>query len=186
MRTHLLLGLALLSASGAAQAQAPVGKRLISRSEAALYIWPRFARADVARDDEYNYTGGIWGIQFLLRNQGFHKSNPDSFFGPGTERAVKRFQRAKGLKADGIVGAQTFQRLCVRLRRGDHGDAVRALQHMLCAARGDFRALSLSGVFDAPTEQMLRDFQKHAAIATDGVAGAQSWAALFKARFASF
>lgn len=32
----------------------------------------------------------------------------DGIFGPLTEEAVKEFQKRKGLKADGVVGAQTW------------------------------------------------------------------------------
>lgn len=37
----------------------------------------------------------------------------DGIFGPLTEEAVKEFQKSKGLKADGIVGAQTWAALGV-------------------------------------------------------------------------
>ena len=55
----------------------------------------------------------------------------DGAFGPQTERAVKRFQRSRGLLVDGIVGPQTraalglepFSSGAVR-RRSSGGDRV--------------------------------------------------------------
>jgi peptidoglycan hydrolase-like protein with peptidoglycan-binding domain len=35
----------------------------------------------------------------------------DGDFGPGTERAVKAWQQANGLTADGIVGPKTLEKL---------------------------------------------------------------------------
>lgn len=47
-------------------------------------------------------------IQERLNSVGFHIST-DGIFGSGTERAVKVFQKNRGLSADGIVGRNTWE-----------------------------------------------------------------------------
>jgi putative chitinase len=49
-------------------------------------------------------------LQIKLRDAGY-KVTADGSFGPGTEAAVKRFQAAKGLTPDGIVGRVTWAAL---------------------------------------------------------------------------
>ena len=46
-------------------------------------------------------------LQTGLASLGYYTNSIDSSFGPKTEAAVKAFQRANGLKDDGIVGSQT-------------------------------------------------------------------------------
>lgn len=50
-------------------------------------------------------------LQGLLHAAGERDSRIDGDFGPGTERAVKDFQRAKEIGVDGIVGRQTWTKL---------------------------------------------------------------------------
>lgn len=50
-------------------------------------------------------------LQRALRGAGFYHLSIDSIFGPGTEQAVKAFQRDHRLVADGLVGAKTFAQL---------------------------------------------------------------------------
>jgi hypothetical protein len=48
-----------------------------------------------------------------LNAKGFNCGTPDGDFGPKTAAAVKAFQRANGLVADGIVGPKTWEKLGV-------------------------------------------------------------------------
>jgi len=50
-------------------------------------------------------------LQRTLRRLGWSPGPIDGLFGPRTEAAVMRFQRAAGVKTDGVVGPRTFQEL---------------------------------------------------------------------------
>ena len=50
-------------------------------------------------------------IQTALKAAGFYTGSIDGKIGPVTKKAVLDFQKAKGLKADGIVGSKTWAEL---------------------------------------------------------------------------
>lgn len=50
-------------------------------------------------------------LQAALKQLGFDPGGVDGIFGPGTEDAVKAFQKSKGLTPDGIVGPNTMAAL---------------------------------------------------------------------------
>ncbi len=50
-------------------------------------------------------------VQEKLKGMGYYKMAVDGIFGPGTDSAVRKFQRAKKLQVDGIVGSQTKKAL---------------------------------------------------------------------------
>ncbi len=56
------------------------------------------------------YDVGV--LQFLLARRGLRPGRLDARFGAQTERAVRRFQRSKGLLPDGVVGRRTARLLC--------------------------------------------------------------------------
>jgi murein L,D-transpeptidase YcbB/YkuD len=58
-------------------------------------------------------------IQQALKNSGFYQGSVDGKIGPKTRDAVKQFQQANGLKADGIVGRQTWSKLEPYLAKSD-------------------------------------------------------------------
>jgi peptidoglycan hydrolase-like protein with peptidoglycan-binding domain len=72
-------------------------------------------------------------LQYLLRRSGA-ALRVDGCFGAHTERAVRRFQRAHKLAADGIAGRQTFRTLLV----GRERVRVRSVRHV---DSSDVRAL---------------------------------------------
>jgi peptidoglycan LD-endopeptidase CwlK len=49
----------------------------------------------------------VRAVQVLLRNAGHDAGEPDGIYGPATRDAVTAFQRAGGLRVDGVVGPVT-------------------------------------------------------------------------------
>jgi len=50
-------------------------------------------------------------IQKALGRAGYFKGNATGFYGKRTRAAVKNFQKAKGLAADGMMGPDTWKKL---------------------------------------------------------------------------
>lgn len=93
--------------------------------------------------DAASYKRGSTGetvsqIQQVLKNQGFYTGAVDGAFGSGTEQAVKAFQQAYGLTADGKVGNQTLQAMGISGQSGqtatDSGSGDLALLARLISA----------------------------------------------------
>ena len=50
-------------------------------------------------------------IQRALKNAGFYQGTVDGRIGAQTREAIRTFQQVHGLKADGVVGKQTWEKL---------------------------------------------------------------------------
>ena len=50
-------------------------------------------------------------IQRALKRAGYYTGHVDGAIGPRTKKAVRAFQKANGLKPDGIIGQQTWAKL---------------------------------------------------------------------------
>lgn len=99
----------------------------------------------------------------------------DGDFGPQTEAAVRAYQQAVGLPADGVVGPRTWGALFWVVRPGDMGLAASAVQSQL-ASRG--MDVEVDAFFGPQTEAAVRAFQQANGLPADGVVGPRTWAAL--------
>ncbi|HEY9667176.1 MAG TPA: peptidoglycan-binding protein, partial [Coleofasciculaceae cyanobacterium] len=145
-------------------------------------------------------------IQKTLADQGYPCST-NGVFDRATEEAVRLFQQAKGLKADGVVGSRTLAALSGKLddqlnspetaistnsldeenensedkstketwKLGDRDSKVSEIQKTLTAAGLQPGA---DGVFDAKTEEAVRQFQRDQGLNVDGIVGPRTLAAL--------
>jgi Transglycosylase SLT domain/Putative peptidoglycan binding domain len=118
------------------------------------------------------------GLQVALRSWGHYYGLIDGIAGPQTARAVRSFQRRKGLTVDGIPGPATRRALGRLgrpiwgkrvLRRGMVGWDVSVLQFLL-TTRGAPTGI-IDGYFGRETARALRRFQARRGIGVDGVAG---------------
>lgn len=112
----------------------------------------------------------------------------DGAFGPGTEQAVKNWQRARGLSADGQAGARTMTAMNIRrsacappsagpppVARGDSSTA-RAQWDL--AGLGYLIFNGVDGVAGPQTAAAAEAFQKDACIGVDGIIGPITTSAL--------
>ena len=109
-------------------------------------------------------------------------------FDAPTERAVRAFQQARGLSADGIVGADTYRALnAARWRPGDRvlihnatallrGDDVEELQTRLLELGYD--PGRTDGIFGRRTEAAVRAFQRDSGLVPDGICASLTMRAL--------
>ena len=88
------------------------------------------------------YSSGSTGeavkqIQTALKNRGYYTGAVDGIFGRLTTAAVKKFQSDNGLKADGIVGTATMQKLGVTLNTSGKSNVELLARVIYGEARGE-------------------------------------------------
>jgi peptidoglycan hydrolase-like protein with peptidoglycan-binding domain/DNA invertase Pin-like site-specific DNA recombinase len=148
-------------------------------------------RVLLARGAGYAGTGTsqqVRALQRKLRKLGWGPGPVDGRFGPRTERAVVRFQRAAGLVPDGIRGPRTAGALGAaasgNLTRGTGYAApsgspkVRALQTRL--KRAGFNPGPVDGLFGPRTQAAVKRLQQSGGVAANGIVGQTTHSLLAK------
>lgn len=135
-------------------------------------------------------------LQQRLKDLGFfHYKDTTTYYGNITEKAVKDFQRSKGLAVDGIFGPATFRALNSAnkgsssskpsspsrsgnlassrlLRMGTRGQDVKNLQEAL--NRLGYSCGKADGIFGRATYNAVVSYQRAKGLSADGIAGPQT------------
>lgn len=132
----------------------------------------------------------VRSLQLNLQRLGFYKGQASGSFGPQTQDAVIRFQRAYGIAADGVVGSRTLNAIQVAFNQnnsdigsggdslpnalnfGDRGQLVRQLQNDL--QRLGFLNVNPTGIFGPSTRDAVANFQRAYGLPSNGIADSQT------------
>ena len=122
-------------------------------------------------------------LQTDLKQLGYYYAEITGNFGERTEAAVKAFQKAKGLTADGVAGTKTLNAIAAavdkaggssssssstNMKLGSTGTAVSALQQNLTTL--GYYYGDVTGHYGNLTQQAVKKFQKAKGLTQDGVA----------------
>ena len=126
----------------------------------------------------------VKSVQQALVSQGVPVAGGvDGVFGPGTESALKSFQKKQGLSASGVVDDATALALglasssLLGLTQGNQGKAVKKLQKRLAAA-GIAVPGGADGIFGQATKTAVASFQTGQGFSPTGVVDVATAAAL--------
>jgi hypothetical protein len=127
----------------------------------------------------------VSALQCLLRRKGLYDGKITGYFNRGTERAVTRYQDARGLRASGRMLRSTWTVLLSEgrtpvLKIGSGGNPVRRVQRALNAAI--HAELAVDGVFGPATTVAMRTYQREVGLPRTGVLDPVTWAFLHDGR----
>jgi len=121
-------------------------------------------------------------LQEAIKALGYDPAPTDGTFGAATESAVKAFQQARGITADGIVGKVTWINIDEAdqsepvLKIGSTGLPVRRAQKRMSLVGYDIGGVD--GRYGTKTQAAVRKLQQQYGIGVDGIVGPQTWSVI--------
>jgi peptidoglycan hydrolase-like protein with peptidoglycan-binding domain len=126
--------------------------------------------------DDYSSNPRIAEVQTELKQLGYNSGSADGNMGFRTRKAVKIFQAAVGLPANGFIDRATYKSLA-------NAVADRKVKAVKPTCRRIQEALKACGFDPGPadgrigekTRQAVKDFQKKKGLKIDGLVGGETW-----------
>jgi peptidoglycan hydrolase-like protein with peptidoglycan-binding domain len=121
-------------------------------------------------------------LQAALKILGYDPGPIDGTFGATTESALKAFQQARGIPADGIVGKVTW----INIDEADQSEPVLNIGSTGLPVRRAQKRMSLVGYdvggvdgrYGTQTQAAVKKLQQQYGISVDGVVGPQTWSVI--------
>ncbi|MEJ7647888.1 MAG: peptidoglycan-binding domain-containing protein [Nakamurella sp.] len=139
--------------------------------------------------------GEVLALQIGLRNRGAKYLLGTGYFGPLTTKAVKEFQRSRGLAVDGVVGPRTWDALIqratgapyalanpqlrpgqswVQATPGDHGYLRLGLHRLHDLTEWSPAEVGTPVVFEDWEVAAVRELQRRSGLTASGILGART------------
>ena len=138
-------------------------------------------------------VSGIEEAQILLKNLGIYTGEIDGINGSLTKNAIREFQKLAGLVVDGVLGPNTINALIngensyIEIGGADVEVSKTAYSEVIENAQIKLKELNLytgavDGINGIGTKNAIREFQRLAGLAVDGVLGPVTSSALEKGK----
>jgi peptidoglycan hydrolase-like protein with peptidoglycan-binding domain len=127
-------------------------------------------------ESDTKHVISIKDIQAALKKIGYYNSTVDGVSGSNTENAIKKFQKANKLTADGIVGSGTSKLLLAAANKTAKSESVSSNAMSIKDVQTALKKLGyytgvVDGVTGSRTKAAIQKFQKANKLTADGVVG---------------
>lgn len=153
--------------------------------------------------------GDVTELQSTLKLLGYYAGAVNGVFEESTDQAVRRFQSAAGITADGVVGSETWNRLFptsepVAVNPPQRQETPTETRRPEAAPTGEFPILrrgargeavrglqsrlraigvydgEIDGIFGPGTEEAVKAAQNKFGLEADGIVGGATWGAILR------
>ena len=164
---------------GVGTAPLPTASRRCHGTPVDLPNYPRLKAPSKGKSPD---PGQVSVLKCLLKEQGLFHGKVRGAWSDRLTKAVHAWQKQRGLGRTAMFSRRAWMTLLAAgptpvLNLGSTGEDVRRVQRALNAA-SPRTALTVTGIYDQPTQAAVLAWQGKHAIAENGVAGPATWAAL--------